>query len=298
MNTLEFQSGVFPNSSKRCPVCGQSSRRLFCKDGYWLRDCQGCGHRFVEFTPASHHTAQIYGDDYFQGGGAGYPNYLAEAHLLRQQGRRYARLMQRYTQPGTVLDVGAAAGLILQGFVDQGWQGSGVEPNPRMAQYARSCLGLDMCTGSLEQLQPDQQYDLVAMIQVIAHFYDLRQAMQSADAFTRPGGYWLIETWNRTSWTARILRSHWHEYSPPSVLHWFSPQGVRALAAQFGYRPLAWGRPQKFINGAHAKSLLRYKLGRSAIASLIYQPFALIPDHLTLPYPAEDLFWMLLRKDP
>jgi len=78
-------------------------------------------------------VARIYDDDYFQGGKAGYPDYLAEADLLRCHGRWYGRLLAKYMQPGRVLDIGAAAGFILQGFQDCGWKGNGVEPNQRMA---------------------------------------------------------------------------------------------------------------------------------------------------------------------
>jgi hypothetical protein len=43
------------------------------------------------------------------------------------------------------------------------------------------------------------------------------------------GRAWIIETWNRDDWVARLLGRHWHEYSPPSVLHWFNPDGLRRL---------------------------------------------------------------------
>jgi hypothetical protein len=109
---------VFP-----CPLCGQSSQRRFQKHGYWILDCNGCAHRFTELQPTSAHVANIYADSYFYGGGAGYPDYLAEAQLLRRQGQRYAALLKCYTPPGQMLDVGAAAGFVLQGFQDAGWQG-------------------------------------------------------------------------------------------------------------------------------------------------------------------------------
>ncbi|MEI6332161.1 MAG: class I SAM-dependent methyltransferase [Pseudanabaena sp. ELA645] len=139
-------------------------------------------------------------------------------------------------------------------------------------------------------------YDLISMIQVISHFFDLQKALTTAAAMTNPNGYWLIETWNRESWTAKISGQNWHEYSPPSVLHWFSPQDLEQLAAQFGFHKIASGRPEKWINGAHVKSLLRYKLGRSPFGKLLSKMLGIIPDQLLIPYPAEDLFWILFQK--
>ncbi|NJR38836.1 MAG: class I SAM-dependent methyltransferase [Leptolyngbyaceae cyanobacterium CSU_1_4] len=286
-----------PKMNLQCPLCAHSSRRLFCKYAYWIRSCNTCNHHFAEILPSPNHVDRVYDDQYFTGSGSGYPDYLAEARILRSHGRRYARLLSRYVQPGTMLDVGAAAGFILEGFLDSGWNGRGIEPNLRMAKYAQTHLGVEVDTGSLEQFQSHDRYDLITMIQVVSHFYNLQQAFQVASSHTRLGGFWLIETWNRNSLTARLLNKYWHEYSPPSVMHWFSVKGLQQLAAQHGFREIARGRPAKWINGAHAKSLLRYKLNDMPMGKWFAQPLNLIPDSFAIPYPAEDLFWTLYQKD-
>ncbi len=296
MNSAVAASPMPRVTLDQCPICGQASRRLFQKYEFWIRECRNCRHRFAELDTSPTHTDKVYGDDYFHGGGAGYPDYLGESRLLRQHGRRYAKILLKYMQPGTVLDVGAAAGFILQGLVDAGWCGKGIEPNASMAAYGRDRLGLNIQVGTLEQLDNQDVYDLIMMVQVVAHFYDLQQAFQAASAHTRSGGYWLIETWNYQSWMARILGTNWHEYSPPSVLHWFAPHDLRQLAAQHGFQQIAYGRPQKWLNGAHAKSLLQYKLSSSSLGRLLAKLLDLVPDTLDIPYPSEDLFWMLLQK--
>jgi hypothetical protein len=101
------------------------------------------------------------------------------------------------------------------------------------------------------------------MIQVLSHFVDVGQALDVAAAITRPGGFWLIETWNPRSWSARVFGRHWHAYIPPSVLHWFSPAGLERFTSRFGFTRVADGKPAKWINGGHAKSLLRFHLARS-----------------------------------
>jgi SAM-dependent methyltransferase len=250
----------------------------------------------VEISPSPHHTGQIYGDEYFKGGGAGYPDYLGEEKILLDHGRRYGALLKQYTSPGKILDVGAAAGFLLKGFQENGWQGMGLEPNPSMASYGRDHLGLQMEAESLENFASNQRFDLVSMIQVIAHFSDVRRALQKAADVTQNGGFWLIETWNYESWVARLFGKHWHEYSPPSVLHWFSPSGLSRLVSQYGFSELARGRPDKRLNGAHVKSLLGYKLQNSPLGFL-QGGLRIIPDQITIPYPTFDLFWMLFQKN-
>jgi SAM-dependent methyltransferase len=282
-----------------CPICTHGSHRKFQKYGHWIQACDRCGHQFIESMPTVGHAEKVYGDGYFYGGAAGYPNYLAEGRLIRDHGRRYGKILARYMQAGTMLDVGAAAGFVLGGFIDHHWQGDGIEPNVQMAAFGREQLGINVQPGTLETLEtalPGKTYDLVSMIQVLPHFYDLHQALQSAAAVTKREGYWLIETWNRDSLSAKVFGTGWHEYSPPSVLHWFSPDDLKLLAQQYGFKMVAQGRPQKWIAGAHVKSLLSYKFESMPGGRWLKGLLQLIPDRLRLPYPAEDLFWVLFQK--
>lgn len=282
-----------------CPNC-LPDRKIIKKmevNGYWISDCSQCNHRFAEISSDASHAETVYSDDYFHGGKDGYPNYLASQAQVEARGRYYARLMKKYTQPGKVLDVGAAAGFVLKGLVDGGWEGTGVEPNPAMAAYALDTLGLNVKCGTVEGFESPEPFDLITMIQVLPHFYDLWKGLEVLAGHTRPGGHWLIETWNKDSLAARAFGKRWHEYSPPSVLHWFSPKTISYFADQFGFHKVASGITFKKITGAHAKSLLGHKLesipGGKAAGKLLN----IVPDRLSVPYLSDDLFWILLKKE-
>lgn len=280
-----------------CPLCGGSSRRAFVVLDHPIDECERCRHRFLaEEADPDALLAEVYGDVYFTGGGAGYDDYLDEGEMLRSHGRWYARRVGRHGAPGRMLDVGAAAGFLLQGFVDGGWAGQGLEPNGTMAAHARAALGLDVEVGCLERLEVEEAYDLITMIQVVPHFFDLRRALGRAAAATRVGGCWLIETWRRDSWAARFFGKRWHEYNPPSVRHWFTRRGLDTLAADYGFQPLERGRPPKKIQGRHAQSLLRHQLRQMPAGHLLQHLARLIPARLDLPYPGDDVFWVLYRK--
>lgn len=262
---------------------------MFEAKGYPLEDCCVCGHRFAAISAGEGHVLENYTDEYFTGGGAGYADYLAEGEMLRSRGRMYARKIAPYVRPGRLLDVGAAAGFILKGFCDEGWVGVGVEPNPAMATVGRESLSLDIRIGSFEQVDAEESFDLVSMIQVAAHFYDPAKAFANARDHLVEDGCLLIETWDRSSLLATIFGKNWHEYSPPSVLHWYTQSQLRAHLDGLGFDQIAGGRPAKKISGAHVRSLLRYRLGENFLLRLI-------PENLNFPYPSEDLFWALFRK--
>jgi 2-polyprenyl-3-methyl-5-hydroxy-6-metoxy-1,4-benzoquinol methylase len=283
-----------------CFQCQNNPQSEFKREihGYQIRECTRCGHQFAEATIQEQaHLEEVFGDEYFEGGGEGYPGYLQEGKLLIERGKKYAEILKRHMPQGTVLDIGSAAGFILKGLVESGWDGTGVEPNARMSQYGREHLGLNMITAPAEAIEATgQQFDLVSIIQVITSFYDMNHALETLAKLTKPQGYWLIETWNRKSLTARVAGSRWHEYCPPSVLHWVSPESLRFLARQYGFEFVAMGYLPKKISLAHGKSLLGKKLTGMRGERFIKALMGLAPDRMTVVYPFRDLFWMILRK--
>lgn len=274
-----------------CPLCQSESKFAFETKGFNLRDCGKCGHRFAEIAADENHVAEIYDDSYFSGGGAGYADYLAEGEMLRKRGQMYAKKLEKYSAAkGKILDVGAAAGFILQGFIDENWRGIGLEPNAEISKTGCENFGLEIRQGSLESFETNEKFDLISMIQVAAHFYAPAESFQKAFDLLNENGFLLIETWNRDSISARIFGKNWHEYSPPSVLQWFSEKGLTEFLAKIGFEKIASGRPSKKISGAHARSLLKYRLGDNFMLKLI-------PENVNFPYPSEDLFWALYRKE-
>lgn len=307
-----------------CPLCAGDGRRLFVAHGYPVLDCCRCHHRFAGLAPADNHVATVYDDSYFDGGGAGYDDYLAEGGILTAHGRRYADLLAGHgINAGRVLDIGASCGFIMKGLASRGWNGIGLEPNATMATRGRALTGIDIRIGTAEglpaavtpqpqgpgagaaaaaddsgsRMPPEGSFDLISLVQVIAHFHDPKLALSRLRARTRPGGWWLIETWDHASLSARLAGRHWHEYSPPSVLHWFTRNTLTALLADYGLKVVAHGKPRKYLRGSHARSLLEHKLAHSGPGRLLLPLTRRIPESAAIPYPANDLFWLLCRCD-
>ena len=280
-----------------CPICERQTRPVFRKNETDVLDCAQCRHRCAGLDVADDHTSVYYDDDYFTDGADGYSNYLGDGDIVRQRGVWYANLLQRHgVEPGRVLDVGAAAGFFLKGLTDAGWNGIGLEPNTGMANHATHETGVDVRTGTLESLAADEQFDLISIIQVVAHLTDPMQAFNQAATHTKTGGHWIVETWNYRSLVARLMGRSWHEYSPPRTLHWFSPTSIAKMADRCGMELVAKGHPDKSISGEHAKSLLAHTTKNNRLARALFSPARLIPDRMRIPYPADDLNWFLLRK--
>jgi SAM-dependent methyltransferase len=279
-----------------CPLCGGPPAPWADKRGHTIYECADCGHRFARpLADVDGHVTAVYGDHYFHGGADGYRDYLAEGELLRAHGRRYGELLSRHAAPGSVIDVGAAAGFLLQGLGDAGWRGVGVEPNAAMARHAREELGLDVRALPIERFEATDPVDAAVLVQVLPHVIDPVSVLERVVGWVRPGGLVLIETWNRSSLLARGFGIGWHEYNPPSVLHWFNPQSVRAVVGRLGAAEIATGTPAKYIAVGNAQSALQHAADGSRLWSVAAKALGALPPRWKLRYPAEDLAWQLFR---
>lgn len=277
-------------------TCVEEKKILFKTKGYSIIECKKCGHRFTEIQNIENHVEKVYSDNYFFEGKEGYPNYLEEKEILYNYGLRFAKLISKYTNAGEILDVGCAAGFILKGFEKRGWNCWGIEPNETMASYGKNELGLHISTGSLETFETSQRFDLISLIQVIGHFYDLDKALQNLSELLKDKGLVLVESWNMRSGIARIMGRHWHEYSPPSVVHWFSDKTLVRLFKYYGFEIIDKGYPAKRINVKHALSLFEEKSPNFLLKKRIFKGLNNMFGRFTLFYPPIDVKWSIFRK--
>ena len=267
------------------------------KNGYRILHCLECDHLFTDFVPTPNEVEQIYSDDYFFKGGAGYDDYTLEKDMLIKRGEYYAGKINKFMRAGEVLDIGAAAGFLLKGFENKGWKGTGIEPNNSMVEYGKNVVGVNIRKGTVETIELEHKFDLVILVQVVAHIYDLQNSIDKIYNLLKPNGKVLIETWNKDSITARIFGKNWHEYSPPSTLNYFSKKTLNQLMSQHNFSEVAQGTPKKSIHSKHAKSLIKHKLLESKGLKWMAGMTALIPGNMIIPYPSEDLFWTLYKKN-
>jgi SAM-dependent methyltransferase len=275
--------------------CKEGRSTLFLKKEYVITECTTCGHRFTEISDRRSHLATVYSDNYFFAGEDGYPNYLHDKDLLYKEGIRYARLISKYRDPGKVLDVGSAAGFILKGFEQSGWSCQGLEPNETMAAYGRNILHLDVKTGALETFETEEKFDLVNLIQVIGHIYDLDKALENVKHLLKREGLVLVESWNMKSVIARVLGKRWPEYSPPSVVHWYSDKTLAELFNYHGFKLVTKGYSIKKISAHHALSFIEGKISNLILRKLIDSSNRLI-GKFSFIYPFFDVKWYIFKK--
>lgn len=280
----------------RCPLCASPSSRVKHIRSLNIDRCSSCGHFFHPVDRPLEHVKSVYSDKYFSDSTEGYQDYLQEEPNQRRSAMFYCGLIAKHSSsPGALLDIGAASGFFLDEFQKLGWHGQGVEPNQRMRNVALDRFKLSMVE-ALEQVPETSRFQLVTMIQVISHLLDPVASLQRVHQALDRDGLLLIETWDRDSWIAKLSGNSWHEWNPPSVLHWFSRSSLRSVLESVGFEEVCCGIPRKTIQIGRAVAMLRHSWKDSLAMRCVTTPLRIVPAGLSLPYLLGDAFWLLLRK--
>ncbi|MGQ0553737.1 MAG: class I SAM-dependent methyltransferase [Planctomycetota bacterium] len=226
-----------------CLFCGGHDERLRFRDGpFRVVECRRCGLVYVNPRLSPERLHQMYQEEYWQSERAssfGYSAYLADAPLYLRTYRLRSRIIRRQRPtPGSVLDVGCAAGFFLAVMAEQGWQTTGIELSEPMVSYARDTLHLpDVRQGDLLSVAlPPAHFDLITLWDVVEHLEDPLAHLRAAARALKPDGLLLLETQNVSSLFARLLGRRWQHYKHEEHLYHFAPASLERLLEQTGFR--------------------------------------------------------------
>ena len=231
-----------PLRDTACPMCGGTQRRSRFQEppfGVWL--CTSCDLTYVSPRMADDDLLQeVYDATYWTSPTPhlrGYRDYLGDGELIAETFRRRLRgLAQHLPQPGTVLDVGCAAGGFLQVMEKAGWQIQGLEPSETMHRVANERLGPERVrAGGMECLKEGELFDLITFWDVLEHLPQPPEALAQAASHLAPGGKILVLTQNVASPFARLLGRRWQHYKHLEHLAHFHRGTLKAAIEGAGF---------------------------------------------------------------
>ena len=162
----------------------------------------------------------------------------ADPYYLEQADERVAnahRLLDLIPAGGQLLELGCACGFLLVAARERGFAVRGIEPSTWAAAHACSAFGLDVQTGSLDNIAvASGSCDVVVMADVIEHLLDPRRTVQQIARVLRPGGRLLLLTPDVGSFVARALGPRWWGLLDDHYFY-FSRQTLRRFLAEEGF---------------------------------------------------------------
>jgi 2-polyprenyl-3-methyl-5-hydroxy-6-metoxy-1,4-benzoquinol methylase len=240
---------------ERCPVCtgtdivsfkkrtfdistlSEQSIRITDSDygKIWELDrCNSCTHVFANPAPSTALIQSLYTktED---------PDYEEES---LGRGKNFQRILASlekiHPQRGTLLDVGAATGILMSLARERGWDAEGVEPSSWAVRIAKDKYSLTLVEGSLETVRlKNQAYTAATLIDFIEHISHPTGALSKIHQALKPGGTVCLVTPDIQSLPARAMGKGWWHFRP-GHLAYFSKKSLLTLLERTGFRVFEW----------------------------------------------------------
>jgi 2-polyprenyl-3-methyl-5-hydroxy-6-metoxy-1,4-benzoquinol methylase len=224
------------------------------------------------------------------------PEYEASAEARRLQMRWLLRTVRR-VHPGvrTLLDIGAATGLLVEEAQAQGLEAVGVEPGVRFVEAALRQRGIQLVHGVFPHPSlAGRRFDLVFLVDVIEHVAEPVDLLRHCAGALAPRGLVVVVTPDVASLAARLLGRRWWHYRLAHV-GYFDRQSLTRAAAAVGLRHLRWFSARWFFPVHYlAKRAAEYLpvAGLNRLAARV-PPLAWLY-HQVIPLSLHDSFVVLL----
>lgn len=222
----------------RCALCGADKSRPFIrKDGFSVVRCSNCDLVYVNPRPATSEVRSLYQDSSYFSGDEWYLDYIGYEKNHRALFKRVVAIVDRHCPgKGRLVDVGCAAGFLLDTARAEGWAVTGVDLSPTMADHAVHALGLDVRLGTLEEgLLPEASVDVVTLCDSLEHVLNPLTTMREVHRILRPGGIAVIVTPDIASPLARLLGTRWPHLTPREHIYYFTTNSLRRLMTAAGF---------------------------------------------------------------
>jgi 2-polyprenyl-3-methyl-5-hydroxy-6-metoxy-1,4-benzoquinol methylase len=212
-----------------CPLCGpQKGQPLFKEKGnFQIYICSKCG-----LGQTNPYPEESNGQEHFTDSDAHFNHHYTHDRKLT---RKFMQLVLNHAKPfvstGTLLDIGANIGFMLELAEERGFKATGVEPSPAANRYVHEHLHLDMIQGFFPPTELGERcFDLITINHVFEHVPDPLNFLKDVKAHLNPGGIAVIMSPCYASLMARISGRKWAGYQPTQHIWQFTPETVGELA--------------------------------------------------------------------
>lgn len=227
--------------SDMCPLCGATDGLT---DSYTVRDvwsrhhdvmfCSDCGLYFMPRPPSEAEMAVYYDKQYHRLGKAMAALKMVFRNARCESQHAYIERLAP-TPPASILEVGAADGMLLSKFRRTGAALLGLDYNHTMAEIARARYGVNVVDRDIFSVA--ETYDLIVMSHTLEHFPDIVAVMTKLKATLAPGGLLFVEV-PQSPTTTDSTRSEIDDYLQTTHTYNFTSRSLARLLVKFGLEPL------------------------------------------------------------
>jgi 2-polyprenyl-3-methyl-5-hydroxy-6-metoxy-1,4-benzoquinol methylase len=222
---------IAPAPQRACPLCGCAAITPRERRGsFRYGQCAYCLLAFVLNPPTKDQTIGQYN--------AGVSSKLAYYRLAATADARsfdaLLTIVQAYSSPSSILDVGCNIGTFVRVAQRRGWSATGVDLNREAIEYGRTQSGLNLLTVDEFESMSDRCFDVIHSSDTIEHFTDPVNAMRSYANRLKPRGLLAVSTPNYDSALCKLF-----QLKPTEHLFLFNKQSLSKLFELVGLHVVA-----------------------------------------------------------
>ncbi len=245
-----------------CPLCLCADSGVFAGwPDFSVRQCRGCGFRFVDISAPEYPQNAQYAHDEPEIG----PILPGFPHVQR----RVRDVLRFKRPPGRALDIGCGKGELSLALHERGFECAGIDMKPRIISHLQAHFPQVAwrCASTADLAALSGRFDVLTMYHVLEHISDPKAALRAVKALANPGALIVIEVPHVGGLEAQWKGPRWHYYKADHV-NYFRASDLRRLAADLDLTVLAVRGYQHF---SYPQDVLWKDLIKGAMAWLGFQ---------------------------
>ncbi len=214
-----------PREVNQCVLChsvSESFESYATVRGWTYVRCSVCGLVFLHPIPSSEELEVFYNGAYRY-------NRKRYQKTIRGQMIWLDMIEKLCGRTGNMLEVGCSYGYFLMTAASRGWRVQGVELGDSGVQYASSKPHLPVQKGRIQDVEPEQPFDVVVAWHVLEHDPDPHGFIETGSRLLTPGGILALRVPNLGSAVSRLAGRCWQWLSPPEHIYMYTANTLSRL---------------------------------------------------------------------
>lgn len=184
----------------------------------------------------------------------------------------------------TLLDIGCSTGWITSVSKETGFEVTGLEANPYVANYGRKKYGIEILEGFIEDLNTEKCYYAVTMFHVLEHLADPLKMLGQIYTLLNERGKLLAVVPNAGSLGVKIFRKNYN-WNVPHHISFFSPETIDRILKDSGFRifkiehlispPILLYSFNRFMRSRKKNGKLSFVIKNRVLGNAVFFPFSL-----------------------
>ena len=190
----------FDDKISNCIACGSPDipDHLVDHRSIVISRCRRCGFQFMNPQYSDQYLNEFYSqylddEDY---------DYWHEPLMASHD--FYLSLVENHSKPGKMLDIGCGNGHLMEAAQRRGWSVQGYDVDQASTQKVADRLGVEVAHGDFHSCDLGDDYDLVAMHQVLEHLKEPNKYLEKIHSLLNDGGILFVAVPNIRSLSSKL----------------------------------------------------------------------------------------------